>query len=238
MRIAGPNDRLRGAVRMAALLGATAIVAACSSTGLPSLGSSLPSWFSRSTPATEAQASAGGRALDDDCPSVDIRSGAGTLAVAARQQDAGANDLRYQLTFIELARQCVVDATNTVRMRVGVQGRAIAGPAGAPPQVTAPIRYAVVQEGVQPKTIVTKFRRVPVTINSVNNTTFTDIEEDLSFPMPPLADLQRYIVYVGFDEAGDRGQPQTKKKAPAKAPPKPQKKLERSVAPEFRRDLN
>ena len=101
--------------------------------------------------------------LDEDCPGVDIRTGAGTLAIAAKPQEATANDLRYQLTFIELARQCVVDGTGTVRMRVGVQGRVIVGPAGAPPQVTAPIRYAVVQEGVQPKTIVTKFRRVPVT---------------------------------------------------------------------------
>jgi hypothetical protein len=240
MRIAGPNDRLRGAVRMAAVVGATAIVAACSSTSLPSLSGSLPSWFSRSSPAMEAQAAAaaGGKVLDDDCPAVDIRSGAGTLAVGGKQQQASANDLRYQLTFIELARQCAVDGSNTVRMRVGVQGRAIAGPAGAPPQVSAPIRYAVVQEGVQPKTIVTKFRRVPVTIDSVNGTVFTDIEEDLSFPMPPLVDLQKYVVYVGFDEAGDRGQPQAKKKAPGKAPPKPQKKFERSVAPEFRRDLN
>jgi hypothetical protein len=238
MRIAGPNLCLRGAVRMAAVVGATAIVAACSSTSLPSLSGSLPSWFARSSPAMEAQAAAGGKVLDDDCPAVDIRSGAGTLAVSASKQEATANDLRYQLTFLELARQCAVDGTNMVRMRVGVQGRAIAGPAGAPPQVTAPIRYAVVQEGVQPKTIVTKFRRVPVTIDSVNNTTFTDIEEDLSFPMPPLVDLQKYVVYVGFDEAGDRGQPQAKRRAPAKAPPKPQKRLERSVAPEFRRDLN
>lgn len=234
MRIADPNDRVRGAGRLAAVLSAATVVAACSSTGLPSLSGSMPSWFSRSSPGAEAQASAGGggKVLDDDCPSVDIRSGAGTLAVAGKQQEATANDLRYQLTFLELARQCVVDATNTVRMRVGVQGRAIVGPAGAPPQVTAPIRYAVVHEGVQPKTIVTKFRRVPVTLNSVNSTMFTDIEEDLSFPMPPLVELQRYVVYVGFDESGDRGQPQ--KKTPAKAPPKPQKKLERSVAPEFR----
>jgi hypothetical protein len=239
MRIAGPNDRLRGAVRMVAVVGATAVVAACSSTSLPSLSGSLPSWFSRSSPAMEAQAAAvGGKVLDDDCPAVDIRSGAGTLAVSASKQEASANDLRYQLTFLELARQCAVDGSNTVRMRVGVQGRAIAGPAGAPPQVSAPIRYAVVQEGVQPKTIVTKFRRVPVTIDSVNSTTFTDIEEDLSFPMPPLVELQKYVVYVGFDETGDRGQPQGKKKSPAKAPPKPQKRIERSVAPEFRRDLN
>lgn len=194
----------------------------------------MPSWFSRtSSPAAEAQASVpAGRVLEDDCPSMDIRTGAGTLAIAARPQEPTATDLRYQLTFVELARQCFVDGS-TVRMRVGVQGRAIVGPAGAPPQVTAPIRYAVVHEGVQPRTVVTKFRRVPVTLDSTNSTTFTDIEDDLSFPMPPPADLQKYVVYVGFDEAGDRGQPQAKKKAPT-AQPKPQKKLERSVAPEFR----
>ena len=92
-------------------------------------------------------------------------------------------------------------------------------------------RYIV--QGVQPKTIATKFRRVPVELSS-GNATFIDIEEDLSFPMAPSAVLQSYVVYVGFDDAGDRGQPQAKKKAP-KAQPKPQKKLERSVAPEFAR---
>ena len=133
---------------------------------LPSLTGSLPSWFSRSGSAgrTQAQASVPGKVLDDDCPAVDIRTGAGTLAVAANPQEPTATDLRYQLTFIELARQCFSMA-GTVRMRVGVQGRAIVGPAGAPPQVTAPIRYAVVQEGVQPKTIATKFRRVPVALD-------------------------------------------------------------------------
>jgi hypothetical protein len=236
MRIAGPNDQLRGVVRLAALLGGMAVVAGCSSTGLPSFGGSMPSWFTRSnSPGAEAQASVpAGKILEDDCPSVDIRTGAGTLAVGAKQQDAGANDLRYQLTFLELARQCFVDGS-TVRMRVGVQGRAIVGPAGAQGQVNAPIRYAVVQEGVHPKTIVTKFRRVPVALDPVSGSTFTDVEEDLSFPMPPSNDLAKYVVYVGFDEAGDRQQPQSKKKAPkAQAQPKPQKKLERSVLPEYR----
>ncbi len=219
MRIAGPNDRLRGAVRFAAALGVGAIVAGCSSSGLPSLGGgSLPGWFSRSDSATQAQASVPGtKQLDEDCPAVDIRTGGGTLAVAAKPQEPTANDLRYQLTFIELARQCFANG-NTVTIRVGVQGRAIVGPAGAPAQVSAPIRYAVVQEGVQPKTIVTKFRRVPVELSS-GNAIFTDIEEDLSFPMAPSAVLQSYVVYVGFDDAGDRGQPQKKGPKAQKAQP-------------------
>jgi len=143
MRIAGPKDRLRGASRMAAALAGAAIVAGCSGGSLSSLGGNLPSWFSRSSDsATQAQASVPGTVLDEDCPSVDIRTGAGTLAVTAKSQEPSANDLRYQLTFLELARQCFVNS-GTVRMRVGVQGRAISGPAGAPPQLNAPIRYAV-----------------------------------------------------------------------------------------------
>jgi hypothetical protein len=210
-----------------------AVVAGCSSSGLPSLGG-VPNWFSRSNSGTEAQASVpAGKVLDDDCPAVDIRTGGGTLAIAAKPQEPTANDLRYQLTFLELARQCYLNG-GTVQMRVGVQGRAIVGPAGAPPQVNAPIRYTVVQEGVQPKTIVSKFRRVPVELGT-GNALFTDIEEDLSFPMPPLVDLQRYVVYVGFDQAGDREQPQKKGPKAQKAQPKPQKKFERSVAPEFAR---
>jgi hypothetical protein len=235
MGIAGRNDRLRCAVRVAAVLGAGAVIAGCGGgSSLPSISGSLPSWFSASdTPAAQARAAATPSvSVEDDCPAIDIRTGTGTLVIANKPAEPTANDVRYQLTFVEMARQCFVESGN-MRMRVGVQGRAVVGPAGAPPQINAPIRYAVVQEGVQPKTIVTKFRRVPVSLNTTSSTTFTDIEDDLSFPMPSVAALQSYVVYVGFDEAGDA---QSKGKQPKQQPRKKEpKKLERSVAPEFRR---
>lgn len=144
--------------------------------------------------------------MDDNCPTVDVRAGTGTLAVSTKTQQTTANDVRYQLTFTELARQCALSA-NVIRIRVGVQGRAVAGPAGAPSQLDVPLRYAVVREGIEPKTIVTKFRRVPVSMPpGAPNVVFTDIEEDLSFPLPSLEELQAYVVYVGFDELGDREQ--------------------------------
>jgi hypothetical protein len=162
---------------------------------LPSFGG-LPSWFTSSSGDRAAQASVpaavpGAPApMDDDCPPVDIRTGASTLAIAAKADGATANDLRYQLSFNQLARQCTL-AAGTVHMRVGVQGRVVVGPAGAPAQADVPLRYAVVREGVEPKTIVTKFRRFPVPIPPGNtNLLFTDIEEDLSFPMPSRVDLQ------------------------------------------------
>ena len=213
----GPDHPLRRMLRVAALLAAGAVVAGCSGSSLPSLGGTLPSWFSRSnSPAAQAQASVPSVQIDENCPGVDIRTGAGTLAVAAKAQQPTANDLRYQLTFTEMARQCFLEG-GTVRMRVGVQGRAIVGPAGAPSQVAVPIRYAVVQEGVQPKTITTKFRRISLPLPpDIGNATFTDIEEDLSFPMPMPAELMAYVVYVGFDDVGDRQPARPKRKAATK----------------------
>lgn len=212
------GDYLRVAVL---LVGATAL-ASCGGGGisnpLPSMSNVLPNWFaSASSPGSPASKSSEPQAsVTDDCPAVDIRTGTSTLSIANNVQQPTANDVRYQLSFSELARQCFLDG-GSMRMRVGVQGRAVVGPAGAPPQVSVPIRYAVVREGVQPKTVVTKFRRQTVALPpGAPNVVFTDIEDDLSFPLPPLAELQTYVVYVGFDDLADRQErrPPPKKKAP------------------------
>jgi hypothetical protein len=142
--------------------------------------------------------------MEDNCPTVDIRAGAGTLSVTDTAQRPTATDVRYQLTFIQLARQCALDG-QTIKMRVGVQGRAVTGPAGAPNQVEVPLRYAVVREGPEPKTIITKFKRLALDLPPGSpNIVFTDVEDDLSFPLPPIDELTAYVVYVGFDEIGDR----------------------------------
>jgi hypothetical protein len=57
------------------------------------------------------------------------------------------NDLRYQATISKIARECSVTA-GQITARIGIQGRVIAGPAGAPPSVQVPVRVAVVQAGV------------------------------------------------------------------------------------------
>ena len=154
--------------------------------------------------------------MDDNCPSADVRQGASTLAIATKTQQATGSDLRYQLSITQLARQCALEGPE-IRMRVGVQGRVIVGPAGAPNQVEVPLRYAVVREGVEPKTITSKFRRIPVALPpGATNVTFTDIEENLRFPMPARAELEAYVVYIGFDAAGERPPAPAKKAAPKK----------------------
>lgn len=113
-------------------------------------------------------------------------------------------NLRYQVGIGQTARECKLNG-QTLTMRVGVQGRVILGPAGGPGPIEVPMRLAVVHEGPDPKTVVTKLNRVPVTIPSGDgNVPFTMIEEDLTFPMPRAGVIDEYIVYVGFDPLGAR----------------------------------
>jgi hypothetical protein len=217
----------------AALAAAGALVSGCSSDpGGPtaptaptspgmwsSVTSGLPSWFSSAPPpparpGTPAAAAPTIR-VDEDCPVVQVRTGAATLAIALRAEQPSPQDLRYQLSFTDTARQCAIVGTD-LRMRVGVQGRVVIGPAGAPTQVEVPLRYAVVREGVAPRTITTKFRRFPVPMGpGATNVLFTDIEEDLTFPIPSQKEIEAYVVYVGFDDLGDRDRrPAPKKSAP------------------------
>jgi hypothetical protein len=104
----------------------------------------------------------------------------------------------------------------TITIKVGVQGRVILGPMGSPGHVDVPLRYAVVREGPQPKTVVTKFKRISVTIAPTQTyVQFVDIEEGLNFPLPSKSELDAYVVYVGFDEIGDKNEkkpPRTAKK--------------------------
>src|SRR5689334_19033846 len=99
--------RIAAHIRIAAALTAAAGLLGCAGTGsyFPSLGG-LPNWFTSTkapeTTDTVAAAPPPGISLENDCPAITIRTGAATLAVAAKGQLPTANDLRYQLTFTEL----------------------------------------------------------------------------------------------------------------------------------------
>ena len=110
--------------------------------------------------------------------------------------------MRYQANFVRTARECALRGGN-VTMKVGIQGRVILGPAGTPGTVALPVRLAVVKEGLEPKTIWTKFYMVPVTLTtSEPNMLFTHVEEDMTVPMPPGSEFDQYVIYVGFDPEG------------------------------------
>jgi hypothetical protein len=136
------------------------------------------------------------------CPDVTVRAGAGTLLLGSKGSvgEVTAMDLRYQGTLVKFARECKT-AAGLMTMKIGIEGRVITGPAGGPGQVDVPVRLAVVQEGPNPRTVLSKLVRIPVTVTTENPTVdFTHIDSDVAFPMPrPVTTLESYIVYVGFD---------------------------------------
>lgn len=166
-------------------------------------------FFGPSGDGADAQALAAANKADPnmDCPVADIRSGASTLQENASKD---VQTLRYQATISRLARECTVKGS-TMTVRVGVQGRVVLGPAGTPGEVEIPLRYALIQEGPEPKTILTRFYRFPVNVaEGQSNVPFLHIEEDITFPVPPSIQLENYVVYVGFDPASAKPAPAAK----------------------------
>src|SRR5215468_7300924 len=217
---------LRGVAALAATLAVGgALLGGCSTgnigSAISSSTSSVTGFFSGgSSKPTSVAAADGAPTPDFDCPSVTTRPGASTLLVNAPNADPSATNLRYQASFSQTARECRL-AAGTVTMKVGMQGRVILGPFGGPGTMDVPLRYVVVHEGVTPKTIWSKLYRVKVEIPpSQTNVPFTHIIDDIAFPMPPGAEIDSYVVYVGFDPTGANDEDKRSKK-PAPKPKKP-----------------
>jgi hypothetical protein len=146
---------------------------------------------------------------ESSCPPVSIRAGASTFAVGAPGKEAVGNDLRYQASITRTARDCT-QAGGQITARIGILGRVIAGPAGNPATVEIPIRVAVVQGGVQEKTVATKVYRTTVTMSESGSIPFSLVAEDLVYPVPQGAAGDSYIFYIGFDPQALKPEPKPK----------------------------
>ncbi len=201
-------------------LGLALALGGCGSSGTSSLFSASPLDLFKSSPkATVVSANADPASAVDtdyDCPEVKVRAGAATFMLGSKpgEGEPSALDLRYQGSITRTARECHLTG-NTMTMKVGIEGRIITGPAGGPGNVDVPIRIAVVQEGVTPKVVASKFGRETVALSGgLDRANFTHIADDVSFPLPtPITDISSYVVYVGFDPQSSKPEP---KKPPAK----------------------
>lgn len=186
---------------VAPLVMVAAVLAGCSSDSLKNASA---------TSATDPKAAGVGGApsTDVECPSVQVRNGASTWQTPT---GGSTTDLRYQASLGQMARECAL-LGDTMTVKVGVEGRVLVGPKGAPGNIEVPLRLALVQEGPHPKSIWTKFYAVPVNLQpGQSGTAFTHVEDDLTFAMPASKDITAYVIYVGFDPQGMNAR---KKKAP------------------------
>jgi hypothetical protein len=201
--------------RRIAISAAVALGVGCGTLASPassqSLGDRFKSLFGGKTqaPAEDAQTVPPEGENDLTCPPVSIRAGASTYAVGAPGKQPVGNDLRYQATITRTARQCT-KIGEQITARIGIQGRVIAGPAGAPSSVAIPLRVAVVQGGVTEKTIATKAYQTTVSMSEDSSEPFALVAEDLVYPVPPGATADSYIFYIGFDPQALKPEPKPK----------------------------
>ena len=200
---AGQTGRLRVAFAVAA---AGALLSGCAgyspstssdAGSIPTIGDRFNQLFgSKSQAVGEAAPLADGTEVD--CPVVKIRGGASTYAVGLAGKQASGSDLRYQATVTRTARDCT-RSSGQIIARIGIQGRVIVGPAGAPATVEIPLRVAVVQTGIQEKVMSTKVYRTTVSMTEDASVPFSMVGEDLAYSVPPGATSDSYVFYVGFD---------------------------------------
>jgi len=139
------------------------------------------------------------------------------LTVNAPGAENSALSVSYGANFTQTARECVVNGSE-VTVKVGVQGRVVIGPAGAPPRIEIPLRYALVREGLQSRTLWTKLYLVPVDVPPGQlNLPFIHVEEEMTVTIPSTAEWDNCIIYIGFDpESRPAPKPASKPRARAK----------------------
>jgi hypothetical protein len=80
-----------------------------------------------------------------DCPAVDIgEGGAAMRTIAGRSAEAEA--VRSQISIANVARECAGRADGAVIVKVGIEGRALAGPGGSVSRADVPV-YVVLKRG-------------------------------------------------------------------------------------------
>lgn len=83
---------------------------------------------------------ANGETTDTWCPPVDVMKGGSILRTGSSAQ------VSTQLTLRHFARECVLQADNNVRVKVGVMGFALLGPGGRAGTLRAPV-HIVIKDG-------------------------------------------------------------------------------------------
>jgi hypothetical protein len=130
------------------------------------------------------------------CPPIQIKGGTQAFVVYERGHDLDPLFVSHQASITKTARECVKTADG-LAIKVGVAGRALAGPKGGPGTLTLPIRVVVSKQsgGV----LYSELFKVPVDIAPPDlGIDFSKVFDNVAVPVGP--DDRDLIVFVGFDE--------------------------------------
>lgn len=136
-----------------------------------------------------------------DCPEVSIRPGTEAITTfkpgeKIRPELGEKPTVQYQASIVNTARECM-KADTGVRVKVGIKGRVVGGPAAKSGTITMPIRVVTMQGTDQ--VVSSNLYKVPVTLSDPDfSADFTKIDDSIVLPIAP--GNTDYRIYVGFDE--------------------------------------
>jgi hypothetical protein len=172
------NGSMKGAQRLlaAAVCAAGATVAAPA--GAQGIGDTLSNLFKfgGTTVPKEAPREAG----DVYCPSIGIIEGGAALRAYTGGKVGEPSALRHQIAIGQLARECVGQPDGSIAVRVGVEARALLGPAGQPGRFDAPVTFVVKRGG---RIFASKTQRVTVAVPAGDTqASFVTVQDGLMVP--------------------------------------------------------
>lgn len=128
------------------------------------------------------------------CPEMRILNGAELMRDYEKGHEDDANSIIWQASIGKTARECLYDQQGGLTLRIGISGRVIAGPKGAPGNVSVPLKIVVVK--FKESVLATQTYTVDAAVPSAGATTFTQVHE-IAVPSP--GQDRDYIIYIGFD---------------------------------------
>lgn len=132
------------------------------------------------------------------CPIVVVLDGAAASRVYSGSPPSSAN-LRHQYSIDDAVRECAIEGEN-IAIKVGIAGKVLLGPAGAPGSFSVPLRVAVIRDSDN-QPLVSKLYHVAATISSGQTyATFSIVTEPLIVPFTQEHAEEDYSIKAGIDE--------------------------------------
>ena len=133
-----------------------------------------------------------------ECPVVEVQDGTASARYYSGAGQSNEN-VRYGFALGDIARECS-KVGGQLQLKVGIEGRVLIGPAGAPGTFSVPVRIAVRNDSTQ-KVLTSQLARVSATVQSDQSQAgFTYVTEPFAVPFDPHPD-ENYTILVGFDTA-------------------------------------
>ena len=144
------------------------------------------------------------------CPQVDVAEGGAAVSAFGGGKVGQQNALRNQITLSNFARECRLQADGSVLVKVGVQGRALLGPAGGAGNYSSPVHFTL---HVGERIIANRVQQVTVKIPAGETQgSFTVVQDGL---VVPKQDASEFEIEVGLGSGRTKQGPARRGRAQA-----------------------